>query len=150
MTTSDAWVVRDQESSLTGSTGSSARQTTVAVGQVFTNPAKVNELGSAWSTMLPLSRGDRCPVKPLQKKVLELYLSEQSGGVLDYKPDILREAGTFWASDIMPLRRPSRITNKKVGATETVEKMMAVPNVGEPFCSWLLLMNVCASLQTLP
>ncbi|GAA6225910.1 pyridoxal phosphate phosphatase PHOSPHO2 [Lates japonicus] len=57
----------------------------VAVDRVFTNPAKVNELGYVEVQCYHSHECDRCPVNLCKKKVLELYLSEQSGGGVDYK-----------------------------------------------------------------
>ncbi|KAM9366230.1 pyridoxal phosphate phosphatase PHOSPHO2 [Symphorus nematophorus] len=56
-----------------------------AVDQVFTNPAKINELGYMEVQCYHSHDCDRCPVNLCKKKVLELYLSEQSEGGVEYE-----------------------------------------------------------------
>lgn len=56
-----------------------------AVDQVFTNPAKFNELGYMEVQCYHSHDCDRCPVNLCKKKVLELYLSEQSNGGVEYE-----------------------------------------------------------------
>ncbi|XP_022598607.1 probable phosphatase phospho2 [Seriola dumerili] len=56
-----------------------------AVDQVFTNPAKFNELGYMEVQCYHSHECNRCPVNLCKKKVLELYLSEQSDGGVEYE-----------------------------------------------------------------
>ncbi|TKS69703.1 putative phosphatase phospho2 [Collichthys lucidus] len=56
-----------------------------AVDQVFTNPAKFNELGYMEVQCYHSHDCDRCPVNLCKKKVLELYLAEQSDGGVEYE-----------------------------------------------------------------
>ena len=56
-----------------------------AVDKVFTNPAKINELGYMELQCHHSHDCDRCPVNLCKKKVLELYLSEQSQGGVEYR-----------------------------------------------------------------
>lgn len=56
-----------------------------AVDQVFTNPAKFNELGYMEVQCYHSHDCDQCPVNLCKKKVLELYLSEQSNGGVEYE-----------------------------------------------------------------
>ena len=56
-----------------------------AVDQVFTNPAKFNELGYMEVQCYHSHDCDRCPVNLCKKKVLELYLSEQSDAGVEYE-----------------------------------------------------------------
>ncbi|XP_035538415.1 pyridoxal phosphate phosphatase PHOSPHO2 [Morone saxatilis] len=56
-----------------------------AVDQVFTNPAKFNELGYMEVQCYHSHDCDRCPVNLCKKKVLELYLSEQADGGVEYE-----------------------------------------------------------------
>lgn len=56
-----------------------------AVDQVFTNPAKFNELGYMEVQCYHSHDCDRCPVNLCKKKVLELYLSEQSNRGVEYE-----------------------------------------------------------------
>ncbi|XP_034427767.1 pyridoxal phosphate phosphatase PHOSPHO2 [Hippoglossus hippoglossus] len=57
----------------------------VAVDQVFTNPAKFNELGYLEVQCYHSHDCDRCPVNLCKRKVLELYLSERSDGDVEYQ-----------------------------------------------------------------
>lgn len=56
-----------------------------AVNQVFSNPARITDLG--YMEVQPHHSHDceRCPVNLCKKKVLELYLSEQSDGGVEYQ-----------------------------------------------------------------
>ncbi|XP_071344990.1 pyridoxal phosphate phosphatase PHOSPHO2 isoform X2 [Trachinotus anak] len=56
-----------------------------AVDQVFTNPAKFNERGYMEVQCYHSHECDRCPVNLCKKKVLECYLSGQSGGGVEYE-----------------------------------------------------------------
>lgn len=56
-----------------------------AVDRVFTNPAKFNELGYMEVQCYHSHDCDRCPVNLCKKKVLELYLSEQSDAGVAYE-----------------------------------------------------------------
>lgn len=56
-----------------------------AVDQVFSNPAKVNDLGYMEVQHYHSHDCKRCPVNLCKKKVLELYLSEQSDGGVEYE-----------------------------------------------------------------
>lgn len=56
-----------------------------AVDQVFTNPAKFNELGYMEVQCYHSHDCNRCPVNLCKKKVLELYLSEQSDAGVVYE-----------------------------------------------------------------
>lgn len=56
-----------------------------AVDQVFTNPAKFNELGYMEVQCYHSHDCKRCPVNLCKKKVLELYLSEQSDAGVVYE-----------------------------------------------------------------
>lgn len=56
-----------------------------AVDQVFTNPARFNQLGYMEVQCHHSHDCDRCPVNLCKKKVLELYLSEQSDGGVEYE-----------------------------------------------------------------
>ncbi|CAK6967389.1 pyridoxal phosphate phosphatase PHOSPHO2 [Scomber scombrus] len=55
-----------------------------AVDQVFTNPAKFNDLGYMEVQCYHSHDCERCPVNLCKKKVLELYLSEQSDQGVEY------------------------------------------------------------------
>ncbi|XP_029353734.1 probable phosphatase phospho2 [Echeneis naucrates] len=55
-----------------------------AVDQIFTNPAKVNELGYMEVQCYHSHECDRCPVNLCKRKVLELFLAEQSDGGVEY------------------------------------------------------------------
>ncbi|XP_068566802.1 pyridoxal phosphate phosphatase PHOSPHO2 [Cebidichthys violaceus] len=55
-----------------------------AVDRVFTNPAKFNELGYMEVQRHHWHDCDRCPVNLCKRKVLELYLSEQCDGGVEY------------------------------------------------------------------
>ncbi|XP_039994906.1 pyridoxal phosphate phosphatase PHOSPHO2 isoform X1 [Xiphias gladius] len=56
-----------------------------AVDQVFTNPAKFNELGYMEVQCHHSHECGRCPINLCKKKVLELYLSEQANGGVEYE-----------------------------------------------------------------
>ncbi|KAM7406544.1 hypothetical protein PAMP_000918 [Pampus punctatissimus] len=56
-----------------------------AVDQVFTNPAKFNELGCMEVQCYHSHDCERCPVNLCKRKVLELYLSEQSDRGVEYE-----------------------------------------------------------------
>uniref|UniRef100_UPI0037E81E5D pyridoxal phosphate phosphatase PHOSPHO2 n=1 Tax=Semicossyphus pulcher TaxID=241346 RepID=UPI0037E81E5D len=56
-----------------------------AVDQVFSNPAKVNELGYMEVHGYHSHDCDKCPVNMCKRKVLELYLSERSDGGVKYE-----------------------------------------------------------------
>ncbi|XP_049455514.1 pyridoxal phosphate phosphatase PHOSPHO2 [Epinephelus fuscoguttatus] len=56
-----------------------------AVDQVFSNPAKVNDLGYTEVQHHHSHDCKRCPVNLCKKKVLELYLSEQADGGVEYE-----------------------------------------------------------------
>lgn len=56
-----------------------------AVDRVFTNPAKINDLGYMEVQCYHSHDCQRCPVNLCKKKVLELFLSEQAGGGVEYK-----------------------------------------------------------------
>lgn len=56
-----------------------------AVDHVFTNPAKINELGYIEVQRYHSHDCERCPVNLCKRKVLELYLLEQSDLGLDYE-----------------------------------------------------------------
>ncbi|XP_019935187.2 pyridoxal phosphate phosphatase PHOSPHO2 [Paralichthys olivaceus] len=57
----------------------------VAVDQVFTNPAKFNELGYMEVQCYHSHECNRCPVNLCKRKVLELYLSGRSDGGVEYE-----------------------------------------------------------------
>lgn len=56
-----------------------------AVDQVFTNPATINELGRMEVRFHHSHDCSQCPVNLCKRKVLELYLTEQSGKGVEYK-----------------------------------------------------------------
>lgn len=56
-----------------------------AVDQVFTNPAKINDLGYMEVQCYHSHECDRCPVNLCKKKVLEVYLSEQCDTGVEYE-----------------------------------------------------------------
>ncbi|XP_054474718.1 pyridoxal phosphate phosphatase PHOSPHO2 [Anoplopoma fimbria] len=56
-----------------------------AVDRVFSNPAKFNELGYLEVQCYHSHDCDRCPVNLCKRKVLELYLSEQCDGGVEYE-----------------------------------------------------------------
>ncbi|KAM9861322.1 pyridoxal phosphate phosphatase PHOSPHO2 isoform 1-T2 [Aulostomus maculatus] len=56
-----------------------------AVDRVFTNPAKFNDLGYMEVQCYHSHDCDRCPVNLCKRKVLELYLSEQVEGGVEYE-----------------------------------------------------------------
>ncbi|XP_044053229.1 pyridoxal phosphate phosphatase PHOSPHO2 [Siniperca chuatsi] len=56
-----------------------------AVDRVFTNPAKFNQLGYMEVQCYHSHDCDRCPVNLCKKKVLKLYLSQQSDGGVEYE-----------------------------------------------------------------
>ncbi|KAL7406107.1 hypothetical protein ABVT39_013171 [Epinephelus coioides] len=56
-----------------------------AVDQVFSNPAKVNDHGYMEVQHHHSHDCKRCPVNLCKKKVLELYLSEQADGGVEYE-----------------------------------------------------------------
>lgn len=56
-----------------------------AVDQVFSNPAKITELGYMQVQHYHSHDCERCPVNLCKKKVLELYLSGQSDGGVEYE-----------------------------------------------------------------
>ncbi|XP_012775499.1 pyridoxal phosphate phosphatase PHOSPHO2 [Maylandia zebra] len=56
-----------------------------AVDKVFTNPAKLNELGHIEVQCYHSHACDQCPVNLCKKKVLELYLSLQSDAGVEYE-----------------------------------------------------------------
>lgn len=56
-----------------------------AVDQVFTNPAKINEFGYMEVQCYHSHDCERCPVNLCKKKVLELYLSDQFSGGVEYE-----------------------------------------------------------------
>lgn len=56
-----------------------------AVDQVFTNPAKINEMGYMELQHYHCHNCERCPVNLCKRKVLELYLSERSDGGIEYE-----------------------------------------------------------------
>ncbi|XP_069030388.1 pyridoxal phosphate phosphatase PHOSPHO2 [Embiotoca jacksoni] len=56
-----------------------------AVDRVFTNPAEFSESGRMRVRCHHSHDCDRCPVNLCKRKVLELYLSQQSGGGVEYE-----------------------------------------------------------------
>ncbi|XP_034726249.1 pyridoxal phosphate phosphatase PHOSPHO2 [Etheostoma cragini] len=56
-----------------------------AVDQVFTNPARFNELGYMEVRCHHSHDCDRCPVNLCKRRVLERYLSEQADGGVEYE-----------------------------------------------------------------
>lgn len=56
-----------------------------AVDKVFTNPAKLNELGHIEVQCYHSHACDQCPVNLCKKKVLELYLSLQYDAGVEYE-----------------------------------------------------------------
>ncbi|XP_076012436.1 pyridoxal phosphate phosphatase PHOSPHO2 [Genypterus blacodes] len=56
-----------------------------AVDQVFTNPARLNELGYMEIQHYHSHDCARCPVNLCKKNVLEVYLSEKSNGGVEYE-----------------------------------------------------------------
>ncbi|XP_022065743.2 pyridoxal phosphate phosphatase PHOSPHO2 [Acanthochromis polyacanthus] len=56
-----------------------------AIDQIFSNPAKFNESGYMEVQCYHSHDCDRCPVNLCKKKVLELYLSQQSDRGVGYK-----------------------------------------------------------------
>ena len=95
-----------------------------AVDQVFTNPAKFNELGYMEVESHHCHECDLCPINLCKKKVLELYLSEQSDGGLEYERIFYVGDG---GNDLCPtscLRGHDVVMPRK---GYTLEKLLAAP-----------------------
>ncbi|XP_070686086.1 pyridoxal phosphate phosphatase PHOSPHO2 [Pempheris klunzingeri] len=93
-----------------------------AVDQVFTNPAKFNELGRMEVQCYHTHDCDRCPVNLCKKQVLELYLSQQSDGGVEYERIFYVGDG---GNDLCPtscLRGPDVVMPRK---GYTLEKLLA-------------------------
>ncbi|CAI5646252.1 unnamed protein product [Oreochromis niloticus] len=93
-----------------------------AVDKVFTNPAKLNELGHIEVQCYHSHDCNRCPVNLCKKKVLELYLSEQSDAGVEYEQIFYAGDG---GNDLCPT---SRLRGRDVVMPRkgyTLEKLLA-------------------------
>ncbi|XP_060924430.1 pyridoxal phosphate phosphatase PHOSPHO2 isoform X2 [Limanda limanda] len=101
----------------------------VAVDQVFTNPAKFNELGYLEVQCYHSHDCDRCPVNLCKRKVLELYLTGQSDISVEYQRIFYVGDG---GNDFCPtscLRRHDVVMPRK---GFTLEKLLAKREGQEP------------------
>ncbi|XP_059207599.1 pyridoxal phosphate phosphatase PHOSPHO2 [Centropristis striata] len=103
-----------------------------AVDQVFTNPAKFNELGYMEVQCYHSHDCRQCPVNLCKRKVLELYLSEQSGRGVQYEQVFYAGDG---GNDLCPTSclRGHDVVMPREGYT--LEKLLAKMEGEEDDCS---------------